>query len=159
MFVLLSGMSVMYVLLYAYLQALLNQKRDKLNLFKIIRAVLIIFVFGWAVFFGTGYMTGTEFANRILHAVGGGVLAFVAYYMAVIDADIKMCSIQFFLLGFLLVSTLGVVNELFELMLDIYTGISFAPHRLDTWFDLLSNTVGIIVSGIFLTALRHRVSK
>jgi hypothetical protein len=105
------------------------------------------------VFYFTGNMKNGEIANRLLHSIGGGVLAFFIYYFAMTDSNTKVKALQFFTLGVLIVSALGVVNELFELFAATYFHMEFSTNRLDTWLDLLSNTVGLTASGAFLTLL------
>jgi len=84
--------------------------------------------------------------NFIQHAVGGGVaVSFVAIYL-IKNFRQKFEIFDYFLFQlvfvFALVSMLGVINELFEFVLDTYKIGVFSSDRYDTWYDLVANTSG-----------------
>lgn len=103
-----------------------------------ILAALIVLVFVVAV-----SVPDTELGNRFQHAVGGGVLGVVLCYLVFRDHRIKATRFQFFIWTSLIVTALGVANELLEYFMQANTTMIFAANTFDTWRDLASNTVGI----------------
>lgn len=102
-------------------------------------------------------MADEALGNRLLHMFGGGFLAFAACFFATRNSNVNIAKFQFFLLSMLVVTTLGVGNELLEFLLQSTTGVIFAPTINDTWLDLLSNTIGaLLASAIFVPLLRPR---
>jgi uncharacterized membrane protein YgaE (UPF0421/DUF939 family) len=89
-----------------------------------------------------------EIANRILHIFGGGFTAFFMCFLAVRDSGVRISKFQFFVFSFLIVLALGTANELFEFFLQEYFGYISAATVTDTWLDLASNVVGIILASI-----------
>ena len=89
-------------------------------------------------------------ANRVLHIFGGGFLGFFMCFLAVRDSGIRITKFQFFVFSVLIVLALGTANELLELFLQEYAGIISSTTVTDTWLDLASNTVGIILASICL---------
>jgi len=85
-------------------------------------------------------------ANRILHALGGGFLAFLTCVLATRDARVNVDRGRFILLALLIVTALGVGNELAELALQSLTKFPFTDSLIDTWLDLLSNTTGALIA-------------
>lgn len=116
--------------------------------------VLCVFTISFLV---SVFVSDPAIGNRILHAFGGGFTAFVVYALAARDSQVVHTRFQFFVLGFLLVTTLGVCNELAEFAGEYITTLSFVPDVYDTWYDLLSNTVGIVIA-MFLYARNHKPS-
>jgi drug/metabolite transporter superfamily protein YnfA len=92
-----------------------------------------------------------EFSNRLLHAFGGGFMAFLVSFLAAKDSKLSVGKFQFFIFSVLMVSTLGVANELLEFILQNYVGMQFSTSINDTWLDLVSNTIGIAAASIILT--------
>ena len=45
---------------------------------------------------------------------------------------------------------LGIVNELFELVMQEYGGFIFIQSIIDTWLDLASNVAGVAIASICL---------
>jgi len=87
-------------------------------------------------------------ANRILHIVGGGFTAFLVCFLAARDSRVSINKFQFFIFGFLYVLSLGVANEIFELILQTYFGIISSTAVDDTWLDLASNLSGLIIASV-----------
>ncbi len=87
-------------------------------------------------------------ANRILHIFGGGFAGFLACFLAARDSRIQITKFQFFVFSVLIVLALGTANELLEFFLQEYFGFISATTVTDTWLDLASNTVGIIIASI-----------
>jgi len=94
-----------------------------------------------------------ELGNRILHIFGGGFLGFLICFLAARDSKVDINKFQFFLFSALIVLALGTVNELLELVLQNCFGIVSAASIDDTWLDLASNVVGMIIASICLVPL------
>ncbi|MES2953567.1 MAG: hypothetical protein V4674_03315 [Patescibacteria group bacterium] len=88
-----------------------------------------------------------ELGNRFLHMLGGGLLSFYVCYRAVRDTNIVLRPFQFFVFSGLVVTALGVANEILEFILQHFIHYLFASSVTDTWLDLSSNTIGIFVGG------------
>jgi len=98
-------------------------------------------------------ITDKELGNRVLHAFGGGFTAFFICYRVMADARLPLNLFQFFALSFLVVTGLGVANEIMEYFFQIHLDLVFAPHPYDTWLDLISNTVGATIGGLVFLPL------
>lgn len=92
-----------------------------------------------------------EWSNRFLHAFGGGFMAFLVCYLAARNSGVPMNKFQFFVLSALTVIALGVANEIMEFIMQNYAGMNFTTTINDTWLDLISNTIGLLVAAIILT--------
>ncbi len=98
-----------------------------------------------------------ELGNRFMHAIGGGFLSFFICFLVVRDTKIHMSKMQFFVFSFLIVTSLGVANEIAEFILQNYTDyFIFAANINDTWLDLVSNTIGALLGGVVFTSLLHK---
>jgi hypothetical protein len=142
-------MALVYIGLMVSFPALFFQKTEKLNLRKALTSIVIISALSISAYVVSFFLSDPEFSNRILHAWGGGFLGFLICYLAASDAKLRLTKFQFFVFAFLFVSTLGVGNEISEYILQIVTGEPYAPHITDTWLDLISNTVGILIASLF----------
>ncbi len=91
-------------------------------------------------------ISDVELGNRIQHAIGGGFVIFIIYLLALKDSGLLINKIQKYVLGFLIVTTLGVFNEILEFTMQEFTGFQFTATTIDTWLDLVSNTVGILLA-------------
>jgi hypothetical protein len=101
-----------------------------------------------------------ELGNRVLHAFGGGFMAFLTCFLVVKDIKLKISKFQFFILSMLIVTALGVGNELLELLLQTFKVLVFAGHVYDTWYDLVSNTVGSLIAAVcFVPYINYRNKK
>jgi ABC-type Fe3+-siderophore transport system permease subunit len=98
-----------------------------------------------------------EVGNRILHGFGGGFMALLVCFFVIKDTRLQINKFQFFVISFLLVTSLGVANEILEFFLEQHLHLVFVPHIYDTWFDLMSNTVGVI-TGLLVCTPFVRVS-
>jgi len=92
-----------------------------------------------------------ETGNRIIHAFGGGFLAYMACYLAARDTGLHVSKIRFFIFCFMLVMTLGIFNEVVEYVMQNHFHFTAAPNVNDTWLDLISNIVGTLIAAIWLT--------
>lgn len=89
-----------------------------------------------------------EIGNRVLHIFAGGFTAFLVCFLAVRDSGLKLRRFQFFLFSTLIVLALGVLNEVIESLLQYYFNIVSVKTPVDTWLDLNSNIVGILIASI-----------
>jgi hypothetical protein len=96
--------------------------------------------------------------NRFLHAVGGGALCVIICFLVVRDNDVKIGRFQFLVFSAMVVTTLGVGNEILEYYAQTYFDIIAASTIDDTWLDLISNTVGIGITAALLTPLIGRTN-
>jgi len=146
------GYGLIYIALYFFFPHFFSQRAAKLNKQQLFSIPILIFLslLMWQV---SVSMANQELANRLLHAVGGGVLASLACFLAAKDSRVKITKPQFFILTILIVTALGVANELAEFFLQLTTGEVFAPTIVDTWLDLLSNTLGVLAATMALTLL------
>jgi len=118
-------------------------------------ALIIAFsVFFYAISFS---LQDLEFGNRILHTFGGGFMGFLTCFFAARDSRANINKFQFFLFSALIVLALGIANELFELLLQEYGGFVFIQSVIDTWLDLASNVVGVIIAGACLVPFYKQV--
>ncbi len=83
------------------------------------------------------------------HAVGGGVASVcVAYYL--LHHAVEHTVIRRALAVLAVVSVLGVLNEILELLLDAVRGTRLAA---DASWDLLANTVGAVLSFLVIEVI------
>lgn len=111
-------------------------------------SIACIVLFSLLTYMVTFSVPDLELSNRILHTFGGGFLAFMVCFLVAKDGKLPIGKFQFFLFSFMMVITLGVVNETMELFLQYNFGLPFARNVSDTWFDLLSNTVGALLASV-----------
>jgi hypothetical protein len=116
-------------------------------------SLAIILVTATAVIVAVESAPSLELANRIQHAFGGGFLAFLTCFLVAKDMGRPITRFQFFVLSFLIVTALGVANEIFEFVMQDFFGFYFAKHLNDTWLDLVSNTVGALTAALILVPL------
>ena len=96
-------------------------------------------------------------SNRVLHVFGGGFLAFAVSFLAARDSQISINKFQLLVISTLISLALGVANELLEFILQS-SGLVIAARNVDdTWFDLASNTIGIILASIIFVPLHKEI--
>lgn len=117
-------------------------------------AILKIGILSILVITGTYLIPHVTLANRLLHAVGGGLMAFYICYLVAKDNKLPITKFQFFVISFLTVTSLGVANELLEGILQNRTSLEFAPTINDTWLDLASNTIGAMMGALWFVPLQ-----
>jgi hypothetical protein len=111
-----------------------------------IYAILGVAVYLLVVFYVTRHIPNDFWANRFLHAFGGGFAAYIICYLVARAQHLHVGPIKFLVFSCMVVTSLGVANELMELFLQINTHLVFADSITDTWLDLLSNSVGILLA-------------
>lgn len=93
----------------------------------------------------------TGIDNRLLHALGGGFLVILVCFLALKNLQSGISRFQFIVISALTATAFGVANELLEFFLQYYFDLVANAGLNDTWLDLLSNTIGIIVALFILT--------
>jgi hypothetical protein len=114
-------------------------------------SLLYIAVTSIAVYIVSYQIPNEQLGNRLIHAIGGGFLTYIIAFLAVKDSRLQINKTRFFIFTFLLVMTLGVFNEIVEFFLQNYFNFQAAPNINDTWLDLISNTVGILLAAAIFT--------
>jgi hypothetical protein len=137
----LSYLCLKFVFSWFFLQT------DKVSNQRKIFSFGLICFFSLLVYFLVSQIPSVELANRLLHGLGGGFLAFFVCYLVVRDNHFIINKIQFFILSALLVTALGVANEIIEFIMQNYWQFTMAPSINDTWLDLISNSVGLLMAG------------
>jgi len=145
-----------YFILGAIFSLFFDGKLPSFSLSKSARSLLVIVSFALGVFAIISSVSDPELGNRIEHALGGGALASLICFLAVKDTRVSIGRFQFFVFVALIVTSLGVLNEIVEFFLQTHTRIIFSGNALDTWRDLSSNTAGIALA---LAALSPFVAK
>jgi len=110
--------------------------------------IAILSVIAYAISFS---ISNVELSNRVLHAFGGGFVSFFVCYRVVNDAKTPITKFQFFIFSALVVIAMGVANEILEFFLQNYSHFVFSRNPNDTWLDLISNTIGVLIGGFALT--------
>lgn len=156
LFLISLGMGLAYLFLYQIYSVFFTGKLTKYSL-ESWKSIVIILVLSLVVNKLALLIVDREFGNRVMHAFGGGFLAFLNCFLIVKNLKLKMKIFQFVLFSFLIVMSLGIANELVEFVLQSNTPLIFANSINDTWLDLTSNLVGAILAiGIFTPFIRNK---
>ena len=78
-------------------------------------------------------------------------MAIVVCFLAIKDSGVRVRKFQFLIISILVATALGVMNEILEFFLQNYFGFISSATVNDTWLDLISNTVGILIATTILT--------
>jgi ABC-type uncharacterized transport system fused permease/ATPase subunit len=147
---------ILYILLTFAFQFIFNNKINKNSLEK--KSFFIILILGIIIFSIVFLIKDSELANRFQHAIAGGFLAMLISYLAFKDSQVEINKLQIILLSALVVTFLGVLNEILEFIIQINTNLVFADNLNDTWLDLTSNFFGIMLGSIF-ALLDNKIKK
>ncbi len=149
---------VAYIVLFRAFPAFFGAPKPRMSA-QSVRSIIYL-VIASALAFAISYaIPDQDLGNRFLHAVGGGFLAFFTCFLAGRDSKTLIHNSRFIILSLLIVTALGVGNELLEFFLQSTTGIIFSPSATDTWLDLTSNTVGALIAAACLVPLVGRAKK
>lgn len=96
----------------------------------------------------------TEFFT---HFIGGGIFTGLLWLFIKKNLGWNHPPVIEIILLYLLVSALGVANELFEFAADQLGIISIPPN--DTWWDLAANTLGVYAFWVVYKITRAFVNK
>lgn len=139
---------ILYIVLNYSFQFVFNKKVNKKSLK---RKSFYIILFAAIILFSMVFLiSDTELANRFQHAIAGGFLTMLISYLSFKDSGVKLNKLQIILLSVLIVTFLGILNEIFEFFVQMNTNLIFASHINDTWLDLTSNMFGIIIGSVFV---------
>ena len=122
-------------------------------------SLIYIVVISLAAYAISAMISDPNLGNRIVHAFGGGFLAFFVCYRVAKDSKLPITRFQFFLFSFLLVMALGIANEMLEFYFQTFFQATFSTTVTDTWLDLLSNLIGALIAGGVTTPFIGRESK
>ncbi|MEA4910619.1 MAG: hypothetical protein VB048_07585 [Bacteroidaceae bacterium] len=139
---------ILYVMLNYAFQFIFKGKINKKTLKK--KSFLIILFSGIFIFSIVFFIKDPEFANRVQHAIAGGFLTMLISYLSFKDSEVKLNKLQILILTALIVTFLGVLNEIFEFFVQMNTSLVFALSVNDTWLDLTANSFGIILGSVFI---------
>jgi hypothetical protein len=154
LFIITIGLCFSYLFLHQILAMFFSGSNLKFGKETIFSIILIGFS-SLLGYFLISNISNVDIWNRLLHAFGGGFLAFMVCFLVVKNNDFKINKWQFFILSTLIVTALGVANEILEFILQYYFNIISAESINDTWLDLISNSVGIAIAGIIFTPFVH----
>jgi len=97
------------------------------------------------VLYCASFLIASDFwENRFLHAVAGGAFGVLLVHTALREARVILTKMQYVAIVVPVVSFFGVGYEIAEFLATIIFGFEFQFTRYDTWYDLVSNTVGIM---------------
>lgn len=147
---------LLYIILNYALQLVLKKKINKQTLQK--KSFILIALSSVTIFSIVFLIKDPELANRFQHAIAGGFLAMLISYLAFKDSQVEINKLQIILLSALVVTFLGVLNEILEFIIQINTNLVFADNLNDTWLDLTSNFFGIMLGNIF-ALLDNKIKK
>lgn len=91
--------------------------------------------------------------NFILHSVGGGVATALTYQYLKAHAKLRFKWYIDLMILFAFVSSLGVLNELYEYALELMNVMISSWDTHDTWRDLLANSVGALFAWVVIKIL------
>jgi ABC-type Co2+ transport system permease subunit len=151
------AMCIGYFILLAVLPLFFAQKitRPKKNQLIPLVYIILFSTLAYAVSF---LIQDIELGNRFLHIFGGGFLGFFVCFLATRNSGVHVNKFQFFMFGALIVLVLGIANELLEFILQNYWGFIMSISVNDTWLDLASNSVGVILASIFFVPFHKEIS-
>ncbi|MBM3261031.1 hypothetical protein FJY93_01295 [Candidatus Kaiserbacteria bacterium] len=138
------GICTAYILLRLFMPRFFNLTRSISIDARAFGSVLIITttcIIGYAL--GV-YLPDPWWADRARHVVGGGLAVTLACFCALREGAPRLGVPRFAALATCTVSILGLINECGEFLLGI-TDPRYTFDRYDTEWDLISNTVGLIV--------------
>ncbi|MFZ2252730.1 MAG: hypothetical protein WAW13_00985 [Minisyncoccia bacterium] len=140
------SLCISYFVLFFLIPELFNQERRRRIELSSIKSVVLILLLSFFGYFIAFNISDIELSNRFLHGFGGGFMAFLVCFLVVRDSKVRINKFQFLILSILIVTTLGVANEILEFLLQNFAGFTIAVTINDTWLDLVSNTVGSLLA-------------
>ncbi|MBI2030428.1 hypothetical protein HYT05_02290 [Candidatus Kaiserbacteria bacterium] len=140
------GLCIAYVAMRLFLPRFFNISREA-HIDKRALGSMLLIVTASAIGYALSYaIPDPWWGNRVLHVVGGGITVTLACFLAARESMPQMRRRRFFMVAIIAVTGLGVANEMAEFALQLLTGVIYAPGPKDTWWDLASNTAGMILS-------------
>lgn len=144
-----TSITLSYFVIPFIISHLLNIKLDynlRNNKLKILRSLTLITTFSIVTFLISGFFFDKELGNRFLHSIGGGFVMVLVIFFSIKDFNIKINRIQYLIISLLIVTFLGVINELTEYIFQLQFNLIFNNNIYDTWLDLGSNLIGSILA-------------
>ena len=83
-------------------------------------------------------------------------MSFFICFRVVRDSRLLISKFQFFVFSVLVVTAMGVGNEIVEFVLQNYMPLVFSVDINDTWLDLISNGLGMLLGAALFTFLVYR---
>lgn len=142
------GLCATYAVLLLFLPFFFNVARGPVSrrtALISVAAIILLSVAGYVVALS---IPDLAVSNRVLHGFGGGFMAFFACFLAARDSVLPVGRVRFFIMAMLIVTVLGVLNELAELFLERCCNLPLPKTLDDTWLDLLSNTTGLLFAAL-----------
>ncbi len=158
LFLVALGFCVIYALLL-FLYSIFFKSALPIFRWRFAYSLIYILLLYAAVSFSAGAIEDLDLSNRVLHVFGGGFLAFFVCFLVVKDLGLRISKFHFAVFSLLVVSALGVANEITEYFLQNYTSLSFATSANDTWMDLMSNSLGAVIGALCLVPFISAKSK
>jgi hypothetical protein len=146
------GMVVVYSVLYVFFQKIFTQKYKPFSSKSLFSIVTLTILSIATYYISFNLFSDPVIGNRFLHAFGGGFMLFLVINAALQDAKIRLGRLVLFVVGFMIVTLLGLFNEVLEAFLQQHIDFVFSPSLTDTLLDLVSNTVGFLLA--YLVSLR-----
>jgi hypothetical protein len=100
-------------------------------------------------------MSDQLLGNILLHTVGGGVASACLFFYIIYTFEIKINWRLQLLALFMLVSTFGVMNELWEYSFELLHLGKYSFDTHDTWRDLASNTGGALAAWLSIRTIQY----
>lgn len=97
--------------------------------------------------------------NIFLHSIGGGMATACTFEYFKRNLNLKFNWRVDFVALFFLVSTFGVMNEIFEFAADMSGWGIYSVDRFDTWRDFYANSAGAIIVWLFVRLLLSKFQK
>lgn len=149
--ILIIALIVSYFLIALILSQLLMIKVI-VNPRRIFISLIIIIIFTVISYSFSILIPDVELSNRLLHALGGGFNVVLVTFMAVKSFGINLNLRQFVIISILFICLLGIGNEILEFFMQVFLRFQFATTPIDTWLDLISNSIGgaigIVIFGL-----------
>lgn len=148
LFAITFGLCISYLILFFLFPYFFENTRKIRISYRSIISIIVICLVSYVSVASALSIHDKEIGNRLLHVFGGGFTAFLVCFLAIKDSGLKIRRFQFFLISFLIVTFLGVVNEVVEFFLQYYFNFISASRAIDTWLDLTSNIVGALIASV-----------
>jgi hypothetical protein len=100
-------------------------------------------------------MSNQLLGNILLHTIGGGVASACLFFYIIYTFEIKINWRLQLLALFMLVSTFGVMNELWEYSFELLHLGKYSFDTHDTWRDLTSNTGGALAAWLSIRIIQY----
>lgn len=143
------GLCATYFILYFLFSIFFKNTITRPN-HKSVYSIIYVVIFSLLSYLIVYVIPNEWWSDRVLHLLGGGAVSFFLCFLVVKDSKLNIGRFQFFIFSFLIVTALGVGNEIIEFFLQHYFNIIFASTVTDTWLDLISNLIGTLIAAAVL---------